>query len=223
MMTEGQTQALIRALPAVQPDAREAALLEEAEIDALRLKAFRTNATADRDAYFKAVSVRFQNRHGRALPAVQADAALLEVACIAAHDAYEAAAHAAGWATNPQSRKPWAEVPEANKVAMRAGIGAALALIDKPAHVNKTPKSEHEVGNVLTPTMNDWQPIASAPKDRVIDLWSVEGGRYPDAVWGVCGDTEGWTDANDHRSLEGGAFTHWRDRPAPPATKGGGA
>ena len=158
-----------------------------------------------------------------ALPAVQSDAALLEEACIAAHDAYEAAAHEAGWATNPQSRKPWAEVPEANKAAMRAGIGAALALIEQPAHVNETPKSEHEVGNVLTPAMNDWQPISSAPKDRVIDLWSVEGGRYPDAVWGVCGDTEGWTDANDHRSLKGGAFTHWRDRPAPPSTKGGDA
>ena len=69
----------------------------------------------------------------------------------------------------------------------------------------------------------EWQPIETAPKNRVIDLWSVDGERYPDAVWGVCGDTEGWTDANDHGSLEGGAFTHWRDRPAPPATKMGDA
>lgn len=87
----------------------------------------------------------------RALPAVQPDANLLEAACVAAHNAYEAAAHEAGWTTNTQSRKPWAEVPEANKVAMRAGISAALALIDNFAHVNETPKSEHDAANMLTP------------------------------------------------------------------------
>jgi hypothetical protein len=65
-----------------------------------------------------------------------------------------------------------------------------------------------------------WQPIATAPKDRVIDLWSAEGGRYPDAVWDVCCDAEGWTDANDHRSLASYRFTHWMDRPAGP-TEGG--
>jgi hypothetical protein len=56
---------------------------------------------------------------------------LLEAACIAAHNAYEQAAHEAGWITNLQSRKPWADVPEANKIAMRAGIAAAIALIRK--------------------------------------------------------------------------------------------
>jgi hypothetical protein len=61
-----------------------------------------------------------------------------------------------------------------------------------------------------------WQPIATAPKDRVIDLWSAEGGRYPDAIWDVSCDAEGWTDANDHRSLAGYRFTHWMDRPAGP-------
>ena len=73
-----------------------------------------------------AEAVAFWNR--RALPAVPPDADLVEAACIAAHDAYEAAAKESGWATNLQSRKPWVEVPEANKAAMRAGIGAALAL-----------------------------------------------------------------------------------------------
>ena len=56
---------------------------------------------------------------------------LLEAACIAAHNAYEQAAHEAGWVTNTQSRKPWADVPEANKIAMRAGIAAAIALFRK--------------------------------------------------------------------------------------------
>jgi hypothetical protein len=51
---------------------------------------------------------------------------LLEAACIAAHNAYEQAAHEAGWVTNTQSRKPWVDVPEANKIAMRAGIAAAI-------------------------------------------------------------------------------------------------
>lgn len=65
-----------------------------------------------------------------------------------------------------------------------------------------------------------WQPIATAPKDRVIDLWSAEGGRYPDAIWDVHYDIEGWTDANDHRNLAGYRFTHWMDQPAGP-TEGG--
>ena len=116
--------------------------------------------------------------------------------------------------------------------ALRAALDKAEAERDRlralpavqPAHVNETPKSEHVPGDVLTPaTKDDWQPIETAPKRRVIDLWSQEGERYPDAVWGVCGDTEGWTDANDHRSLEGFTFTNWRDRPVPPATKGGDA
>jgi hypothetical protein len=65
-----------------------------------------------------------------------------------------------------------------------------------------------------------WQPIVTAPKDRVIDLWSEEGGRYPDAIWDVHCGVEGWTDANDHRSLEGYRFTHWMERPAGPKEGG---
>jgi hypothetical protein len=61
-----------------------------------------------------------------------------------------------------------------------------------------------------------WQPIETAPKDRIIDLWCPEGGRYPDAVWDVCCGVEGWTDANHHGSLGGGYFTHWMDTPEPP-------
>jgi hypothetical protein len=77
-------------------------------------------------------------RRIRALPAITVQAQIVEVqpdlleeACIAAHNAYEQAAHEAGWITNLQSRKPWADVPEANKIAMRAGIAAAIALIRK--------------------------------------------------------------------------------------------
>jgi hypothetical protein len=74
-----------------------------------------------------------------------------------------------------------------------------------------------EFSSLPKPVAALWQPIATAPKDRVIDLWSAEGGRYPDAIWDVsCGGVEGWDDANDHRSLEDYSFTHWMDRPAGP-------
>lgn len=51
----------------------------------------------------------------------------VEQACEVMHDAYERAAVGAGWETNPKSRKPWADVPEANKATMRAAVQALLA------------------------------------------------------------------------------------------------
>jgi len=50
----------------------------------------------------------------------------IEQACIVMHDAYEKAAVGAGWETNPESRKPWADVPESNKVTMRAAVEALV-------------------------------------------------------------------------------------------------
>jgi hypothetical protein len=50
----------------------------------------------------------------------------IETAVRAMHDAYETAATANGWETNPASRKPWADVPEANKATMRAALAAVL-------------------------------------------------------------------------------------------------
>jgi hypothetical protein len=50
--------------------------------------------------------------------------------CEVMHDAYERAALGAGWETNPASRKPWADVPEANKVTMRAAVAALLDHLD---------------------------------------------------------------------------------------------
>ena len=51
----------------------------------------------------------------------------VEALCVLFHDAYEAAAAEAGWETQERSRKPWAEVPEANKETMRATIRVVLA------------------------------------------------------------------------------------------------
>jgi hypothetical protein len=53
-------------------------------------------------------------------------AELVEGLCGVMHDAYEAAAVKAGWETQERSRKPWADVPEANKVTMRAAVAAAV-------------------------------------------------------------------------------------------------
>lgn len=45
------------------------------------------------------------------------------------HDAYEAAATGFGWKTQAASAVPWAQVPEANRAATRAGLRAVLALV----------------------------------------------------------------------------------------------
>jgi hypothetical protein len=52
----------------------------------------------------------------------------------------------------------------------------------------------------------EWQPIETAPKDAVIDLWHVTYGRmcdtwWDDNAWVVTGETEG--------------FTHWMQVEAP--------
>jgi len=63
---------------------------------------------------------------------------LLEQACELMHDAYERAAVGAGWETQDASRKPWADVPEANKATMRAAVGALLEWLE----VRYTPASQ---------------------------------------------------------------------------------
>lgn len=55
---------------------------------------------------------------------------LVEAACEVMHDAYENAAVGAGWETNPASRKPWSDVPEANKETMRKAVGVLIAWLD---------------------------------------------------------------------------------------------
>jgi len=49
--------------------------------------------------------------------------------CEAFHDSYEKAAVGAGWETQEKSRKPWSEVPEANKETMRTTIREVVPLI----------------------------------------------------------------------------------------------
>lgn len=54
------------------------------------------------------------------------DDAYVERACEVLHEAYEHAAVEAGWQTQARSRKPWGEVPEANKVTMRRAVRELL-------------------------------------------------------------------------------------------------
>ena len=55
----------------------------------------------------------------------------LEYLCEVMHDAYEVAALHTGWETQERSRKPWAEVPEANKATMRHAVRALLAVLQQ--------------------------------------------------------------------------------------------
>lgn len=59
----------------------------------------------------------------------------IEWLCQVGHVTYEVAAAESGWDTQQASRKPWAEVPESNKKAMRASVRAILAALghEQPA------------------------------------------------------------------------------------------
>ena len=63
------------------------------------------------------------------LETVAGDAAVRESVCESMHDAYERAATENGWETQERSRKPWADVPDANKATMRVAVDAAVAAL----------------------------------------------------------------------------------------------
>jgi hypothetical protein len=56
--------------------------------------------------------------------------ALIERLCERMHEAYEEAAVSEGWSTQASSRKPWSEVPDANRRTMRQSVAAALDLLE---------------------------------------------------------------------------------------------
>lgn len=51
---------------------------------------------------------------------------VIEHLCEQMHNAYEDAALENGWQTQKASRRPWADVPEANRATMRVAIAAML-------------------------------------------------------------------------------------------------
>lgn len=90
-------------------------------------------------------------------------AALVEECCEVMHDAYEAAAVETGWETQERSRKPWADVPEANKVTMRRAVSALLA------HMNTLPTVD---GATV-----DEAAVLRAAADELDNDW-VQNGRH---------------------------------------------
>lgn len=90
-------------------------------------------------------------------------AALIDRYCEVMHDAYERAAVGAGWETNPESRKPWSDVPEANKATMRAAVVALLEVIHPvplrklPADYDSTWELTEEARRALPPEYH--QPV----------------------------------------------------------------
>jgi predicted metal-dependent enzyme (double-stranded beta helix superfamily) len=54
---------------------------------------------------------------------------MVERACELMHVTYEETAPQFGWETQTASRKPWADVPEPNKRAMRAAVAAVHLMI----------------------------------------------------------------------------------------------
>lgn len=80
------------------------------------------------------------------------NAEFVEAACEVMHDAYEKAAVGAGWETNAQSRQPWALVPEANKVAMRAAVRALADWL---------------------PSTESWERLDEIRRDRIYELTGI--------------------------------------------------
>ena len=65
---------------------------------------------------------------------------------------------------------------------------------------------EHDVEYVMK--KSEWQPIETAPKDAIIDLWHKEYGRMTDAWWAA----ESWSSTGTGDE----DFSHWMPIPAAP-------
>lgn len=87
----------------------------------------------------------------------------IENCCEVMHDAYEKAAVGAGWETNPASRKSWADVPEANKVTMRAAVGALLEYLQLAGRTIAAILNQSVRGP--TSTLTDGMPIPGITGD----------------------------------------------------------
>ena len=108
------------------------------QVEALR-QLIRAEGTPDIQTAWDAVEEHIDFAY-RALPAVQPDAR-------------EAALREALAAINAKWRSG-ADTPDEMR-GLALAEAAILDLIDKPGHVNETPKSEHDAVNMLTPAKGD--------------------------------------------------------------------
>lgn len=90
----------------------------------------------------------------------------LDDACEVMHDAYEKAALGAGWETHPASRKPWADVPEANKATMRAAVAALIEAL-KSHMIPEGAYNDHNRAEA------QGDRIALAYHEGMFDSWSA--------------------------------------------------
>lgn len=93
--------------------------------------------------------------------------------CKVMHDAYEQAAVDAGWATQQASRKPWVDVPEANKVTMRASVQALLNELE-PVHLTRRGPD-----NLLEAAAASGTPMTAAAHLRPCELYTDHGSATP--------------------------------------------
>jgi hypothetical protein len=73
---------------------------------------------------------------------------------------------------------------------------------------------------------NAWQPIDTAPKDRVVLLYVPDMGNWPDdpaIVTAIWGDGQGWVDNGMAHCATYGHPTHWMPLPEPPQSERTGA
>ncbi|WP_088312394.1 hypothetical protein [Kineosporia sp. R_H_3] len=99
-------------------------------------------------------------------------ASTVETLCEVMHDAYEAAAVTAGWETQERSRKPWAEVPEANKATMRAAVTAVLDALPAIGWVHFYGViEEHVEWGCQSPNTQEIFRESREPEDEYLNGW----------------------------------------------------
>ncbi len=101
----------------------------------------------------------------------------IEQACEVLHDAYEAAATQHGWKTQEASRKPWSDVPDANKATMRSAVGVLLSRLSVVAE-GEQERSGPSVEDKLYEMTDRLLHVVSACKSSTMDLKTARQVEY---------------------------------------------
>ena len=129
------------------------------------------------------------------------DAALVEAADTLEAQALDADAQAKRFRGGSDT---WAD-RTARSRALRNSASIILALRDKPAPAV---------------TVREWQPIETAPKDALIDIWLAEGKRWCACYHDIITDEWRTSRPSGHLiSIKARFVTHWMPLPEPPQSK----